>query len=151
MIRKLSNEGVVTQSDLDISAFWCWYEGCPDYGKKDAGNIIFKERYGRNNTALLRCKTCGHCFSESRGTPFFNLNTSMDEVLRTLALLPEKGSIRGVGRATGHDKNAICRWINLAGAHCKEVTDYYLTELHMDRVQVDEIWSYIKKRKERYR
>ena len=75
----------------------------------------------------------------------------MDEVLRTLALLPEKGSIRGVARATGHDKNAICRWVDLAGAHCKEVTDYYLTELHMSRVQVDEIWSYIKKRKERYR
>jgi hypothetical protein len=31
----------------------------------------------------------------------------MAEVLRTLALLPEKGSIRGVARATGHDKNAI--------------------------------------------
>ena len=52
----------------------------------------------------------------------------MDEVLRTLALLPEKGSIRGVARATGHDKNAICRWLDLAGSHCKEVTDYYLTE-----------------------
>jgi hypothetical protein len=70
----------------------------------------------------------------------------MDEVLRTLALLPEKGSIRGVARSTGHDKNAICRWVDLAGSHCSEVTDYYLTELHLDRVQVDEIWSYIKKR-----
>ena len=70
----------------------------------------------------------------------------MDEVLRTLALLPEKGSIRGVARSTGHDKNAICRWVDMAGSHCREVTDYYLTELHLDRVQVDEIWSYIKKR-----
>ncbi len=75
----------------------------------------------------------------------------MDEVLRTLALLLEKGSIRGVARVTCHDKNAICRWVDLAGAHYKEVTDYYLTELYMDRVQVDEIWSYIKKIKERYR
>ena len=50
----------------------------------------------------------------------------MDEVLRTLALLPEKGSIRGVARATGHDKNAICNWVKLAGSHCKEVTEYYL-------------------------
>jgi hypothetical protein len=75
----------------------------------------------------------------------------MDEVLRTLALLPEKGSIRGVARATAHDKNAICRWLDLAGSHCKEVTDYYLTELHLDRVQVDEIWSYIKKREEHHK
>jgi hypothetical protein len=73
----------------------------------------------------------------------------MDEVLRTLALLPEKGSVRGVARSTGHDKNAICRWVDMAGSHCREVTDYYLTELNLDRVQVDEIWSYIKKRNER--
>lgn len=69
-------------------------------------------------------------------------------MLWALALLPEKGSIRGVARATGHDKNAICRWVKLAGSHCKEVTDYYLNELHLDRIQVDEIWSYIKKREE---
>jgi hypothetical protein len=36
----------------------------------------------------------------------------------------------------------------LVGNHCREVTDYYLNDLHMDRVQVDEIWSYIKKREE---
>ena len=139
-------EGVVTQSDLDVLGFWCWHEGCPDYGKKGSGNIILKERYGRNNIALLLCKTCGHCFSENRGTPFFDLNTSMEEVLRTIALLPEKGSIRGLARATGHDKNTICRWLDLVGNHCREVTDYYLNDLNMDRVQVDEIWSYIKKR-----
>jgi len=75
----------------------------------------------------------------------------MEEVLRTLALLPEKCSIRGVARATGHDKNAICRWLDLAGSHCQEVTEYYLNELNLNRVQVDEIWSYIKKREERQR
>jgi hypothetical protein len=73
----------------------------------------------------------------------------MEEVLRTLALLPEKGSIRGVAQATGHDKNAICKWLDLAGSHCREVTEYYLNELHLNRIQVDEIWSYIKKREER--
>jgi hypothetical protein len=44
-----SLEGVATQSDLDLSAFWCWHKGCPDYGKKGVGNIILKERYGKNN------------------------------------------------------------------------------------------------------
>ena len=144
-------KGVAMQSGLDVSEFWCWNNGCPDYGKKCAGNIVFKERYGNNESVLLRCKTCGHCFSENRGTPFFSLNTPKEEVLRTLALLPEKGSIRGVARATGHDKNTICRWVELAGSHCKEINDYYLNELHLNRVQVDEIWSYIKKREERNR
>lgn len=117
-------------TEIDLSKFWCWNKDCPDYGKKERGNIVLKERYGKQDRALLRCKTCNHCFSETRGTAFYHLNTPQDEVLRTLAMLPEKGGIRGTARATGHDKNAICRWINIGGAHCKEVTDYFLHELY---------------------
>ena len=75
---------------------------------------MLKERYGKNNHALLKCKTCKSCFSETKGTIFFELNTPDEEVLRTIAMLPEKGSIRGVARATGHSKDTICRWLEIA-------------------------------------
>jgi hypothetical protein len=39
-------------------------------------------------------------------------------------MLPEKGSIRGVARATGHSKDTVCRWLEIAGTHSKEVTTY---------------------------
>ena len=42
--------------DIDVSKFWCWHEDCPDYRKIGAGNIVFKERYGKRNLALLKCK-----------------------------------------------------------------------------------------------
>jgi transposase-like protein len=138
-------------SARDLSDFWCWHKDCPDYGKKGSRNIVLKEFYGKNNTALLKCRTCGHCFSETRGTPFFGLTTPWEEVVRTLAQIPEKGSIRGVARSSGHDKSTICKWVDLAGKHCEEVTDYFLQDLCLDRVQVDEIWSYIKKAKEYHR
>jgi hypothetical protein len=51
--------------ERDLSKFWCWDETCPDYGKKDAGNIVLKEFREKNNIALLKCRTCGHCFSET--------------------------------------------------------------------------------------
>jgi len=140
-------------SEINLLDYWCSNKDCADYGKKGTGNILLKERYGKQNRALLICKTCKRCFSETRGTVFFGLDTSQEEVLRTLAIVPEKGGIRGTARATGHDKNTISRWLNIAGAHCKEVTDYFLHDLNLTRIQVDEIWSYIKKRKElsRYR
>jgi hypothetical protein len=137
--------------ERDLSQFWCWREDCPDYGKKGIGNIVLKEFYGKNNAALLKCRTCGHCFSETRGTPFFGLTNPWEDVVRTLALIPEKGSIRGVARATHHDKNTVCKWVDLAGKHSEEVSDYFLQDLHLDRVQVDEIWSYIKKAKEHHK
>lgn len=64
-------------------------------------------------------------------------------------MIPEKGSIRGTARATGHDKDAICRWLKIAGEHSKEVTEYFLNDLKLASVQVDEIWSYIKKGEDR--
>jgi transposase-like protein len=96
---------------------------------------------------MLRCRTCGKAYSENHGTPFFQLNTPKDEVLRTLALIPEKGGIRAASRATGHDKNVISHWLDVAGEHCQKVNEYFLQDLSLDQVQIDEIWSYIKKRK----
>ena len=130
----------------DLSKFWCWNEKCSDYGKRVKGNIALHERYGEDKRRLLICKTCGKMFSETRGTIFFGLRTSQDEILRTLAMIPEKGSIRGVARVTKHDKNTVCKWVAIAGKHAKEVNEYFLHGLDLDQVQIDEIWSYIKKK-----
>jgi hypothetical protein len=82
----------------------------------------------------LRCNTCTLCFSETRGTIFFGLEIP-DEEFRTLAMIPEKGSICGTARVTGHDKDTICRWLD-EGAHCQEVTDYFFQELKLGQVQI---------------
>jgi len=62
-------------------------------------------------------------------------------------LIPEKGGIRAAARATDHDKNVISHWVDVAGKHCKKVNEYFLQDLKLDQVQIDEIWSYIKKTK----
>jgi len=64
-------------------------------------------------------------------------------------MIPEKGSIRGVARATGHSKDTICKCVEIARTHSKEVTAYFLRDLDLKRVEVDEIWPYIKKAKKR--
>jgi hypothetical protein len=56
-------------------------------------------------------------------------------------VIPEIGGIRGIARATGHSKNTICRWLEIAGTHPKEVTTYFLRNLNLKRVEVDKIWS----------
>jgi hypothetical protein len=64
-----------------------------------------------------------------------------------VAIIPEKGGIRGLARAIGHSKDTICRWLAIVGTHSKEVTNNFLTNLNLKRVEVDEICSYIKKAK----
>ena len=136
------------ECEIELSNHWCPRKDCKNYGKTGGGNIIIKEKYGKEERYLLKCRTCGHCFSETRGTAFFCLHAPREEVLRVLAMLPEKGSIRGLARATHHSQNTISSWMKVAGEHCREVNDYFLQDLQLERVQVDEIWSYIKKRTE---
>ncbi len=141
----MKDNGWDPNKKFDTAGFCCWNEECPDYGKKDQVNIVPKEQYGKHGMWMLRCRTCEHAYSYNHETSFFNLNTSKDEVLRTLSLILEKGSIRGAASASGHDKNAVIRWTNVAGEHCQKVNEYFLQDLDLDQVQIDEIWSYIKK------
>ena len=131
--------------DVNIDEFFCPNESCQDYGKNGKGNIVLKEHYGKQNTALLRCKTCKKTFSENRGTTFFGLHTPKETILRSMAVLVEKGSIRGTARAMGVDKDSVALWLKRAGEHCKEVSEYLLRDLNLSRVQIDEIWTFIKK------
>ncbi|KKG75751.1 hypothetical protein DU43_13620 [Methanosarcina mazei] len=68
---------------------------CPDFGVKNQGNIAFKEIYGKNNHVLLKCKTCKLCFSETRGTAFFGLDTSQEEVLIPVKVTVPSGTAAG--------------------------------------------------------
>ena len=39
--------GIGITFEIDFSQFFCWNKGCPDYGIKNQGNIVLKERYGK--------------------------------------------------------------------------------------------------------
>ena len=56
-----------------------------------------------SNAKLVDIVLVGH--EERR---FFRLTTPWEEVVRTLVQIPEKGSIRGIARSSGHDKSTIC-------------------------------------------
>jgi len=64
--------------EVNIDEFFCPNEACSDYGKKGKENIVLKEHYGKQNTALLRCKACkktfSHGISASGSTSFAGSN-----------------------------------------------------------------------------
>ncbi|MFX0095388.1 MAG: hypothetical protein ACFFBD_26875 [Candidatus Hodarchaeota archaeon] len=64
----------------------------------------------------------------------------------SLSFDSEKGGIRAVARVTGHSKNSVTKWVRLAGTHARQVNEYFLRDLNLTHVQIDEIWSFIKKK-----
>lgn len=62
---------------------------------------------------------------------------------RILHLLCEGQSIRAVTRLTGASKNTVAKLLADAGRACAEYQDGILRNLNCQRVQLDEIWSFV--------
>ena len=132
---------------IDTSLYFCPYQDCPNYGKVGPENqIIGAGRYGKNQTQLLRCKVCGRTFSERRGTPLFNLKADEETFYRTIACLVEGIGIRATARIMGLDKDTVCRWLDRASQHVEAVSRYLMVNLHFEEVQLDEFWSFVRKK-----
>jgi hypothetical protein len=60
----------------------------------------------------------------------------------------EPHSLRAVERLRQHPHNAILHWIDLAGQHAATVSAALVCNLHITQAQVDELWTFVKKRQE---
>jgi IS1 family transposase len=60
--------------------------------------------------------------------------------------LAEGNSLRGTGRIVGVDKDTICDWLNQAARHCRAVTSYFWHTFHLRECQLDELWSFVRKK-----
>src|SRR3954464_12798419 len=52
-----------------------------------------------------------------------------------------------VARLTGHPPNRVLHWLGLAGQHSAVVGAALIRNLHLTQVQIDELWTFIKKSK----
>ncbi len=131
---------------LDLSQHFCPNSNCTDYGLKGLGNIATSTTFGKNNIQLLRCKTCNKRFSERHDTVFSGLHLDEKTVVEILLCLAEGMSIRGCARVKSVNKDTVQRILERARQHCIKVLNDLLKDLHLTECQLDELWSFIKKR-----
>jgi transposase-like protein len=132
---------------MEISQCFCPNKECEDYAKKGQGNIVCYDIYGKHKTKLLRCRTCKTRFSERRNTVFFGLHLEEAMIERVVRCLAEGNSIRATARIMGIDKDSVYRIFERASDHCHKVLSELLTDLHLEECQLDELWSFVKKRR----
>ena len=130
----------------DLDKFGCPNSRCSMHGLRNRGNIT---THGISGTTgrfrRLRCNACGRTFSENYGTPFYGIKTERERVVQALKMVVERGSMRGAARAMGVDKDTICEWVRKASEHAEAFSEYMLHDLHMTAVELDELWTTVKK------
>jgi transposase-like protein len=126
---------------------YCPNPDCRLFGQVEKRRLERKGYHGSQRIAEYRCQHCGRCFSETTGTFFYRLRTPRAKVLDALAMVAEQGGIRATARATGIDKDTIQQWVERAGQHAAEVSAYLIRQRHLSEAQLDELWTFVKKRR----
>lgn len=125
---------------------FCPDESCSDYGKlqneAEKPNII---KYGKTKAGRQRykCKTCGHTFTETKGTIFYRKRTKEAGIIETLAWIAEGARISSIERVKGHKEDTIIGWIREAAEHADAIEEVLLVEYQLDRGQIDGLWAYV--------
>ena len=132
--------------DVDPKKEFCSNQNCPDRGKKGVGNIV---RYGhdKNDKQRFKCNTCGSVFVETKNTVFYNRRLSEDQIILICKLLVEKNGIRAIERIMEIHRDTISDVVEDLARHAMEVTDFLIRDVGLPKVQVDEMWSFVKKNK----
>ena len=133
----------VIKMELDVSQYSCPNPECADYGKAGAGNIRIHCRKDKR----LRCVSCSGRFSARQGTIFYNLKTDEEKILRALMMIGERCSARGTARALGTNEDTVLGWVKLAAQHADEVSKHLISKLNVTQLQLDELWSFVQKKR----
>lgn len=127
---------------------FCPNEQCKDYGLRRQGNIAVRGKYGKDKSRdLLYCRTCGKRFAATRASALFGLHLSPDIIRRIIHHAAEGVGVRATARLLEMDKDTVNRVILRAGEHCAAVLSGLLTSLELTEAQLDELWTFVKKRK----
>src|SRR3989338_2374836 len=128
---------------LDVG---CPNSSCRCFNKIGLKNII---RFGiqANGTQRYRCVECGRTFGRTLNTPFFRKHLSKKDIVEICKLLAEKNGFRSIARIRGHHLDTVRAIADAIAKHCKKFNEYFINELKLTPVEVDEMWSLVKKKK----
>jgi transposase-like protein len=132
----------------DLERFFCPNEQCKDYGLRGQGNVAVRGKYGKDKTRdLLYCRTCGKRFAATQASALFGLHLPPQTIRQIIHHAAEGVGVRATARLLGMDKDTVNRVILRAGEHCERVLSSLLVSLNLTEAQLDELWTFVKKRK----
>ncbi|MFN0200556.1 MAG: hypothetical protein ACKVTZ_03505 [Bacteroidia bacterium] len=131
--------------ELFKSQQYCDNENCSHYGQVGAGNL----RTHSTKSGQVKCNKCeSKPFSVRKGTMFFDLRTPIDKIIMVLSLLSSGMGVNALCREQDVTADSLRSWIILAATHVDAFSAYMQQNMHLEQVQIDEFWSFIRKKRE---
>lgn len=126
----------------------CPNEDCGMYGITGKGNIVGNGRYQTKSGPVRKyiCKSCGRVFCDRTNTAFFDLRTKDEKILIALKMVIKGMSLRSIAEILDVKLDTVRGWLAKAAEHSDEVNKVLLKDLKISKVELDELWTFVKKK-----
>ena len=142
--------GYLCRMEIDFDQLkalqYCDNDQCTHYNQIGVGNICILSR--KNNQVY--CNACKNRWVLTKDTFFYDLRTQKARIISVLKDLSEGKSQRAVQRTFGVNLTTQKRWLLLAAKHMTQISDHIEADMPLTRVQIDEFWSFILKKRDYY-
>ena len=120
---------------------FCPNPDCASRGWVGWGNLRANGHPNGGHWRQLLCLVCHGYFLETLGTIFHGKCVSDDLIVRVIACLAEGLGIRGTARVFEVDPNTVLQWLVEAADQLRAFSTYFLHDLHLHQVQLDELYA----------
>src|SRR3989442_9299814 len=126
---------------VDTSQHFCPYPDCAYQGWVGLGNLCANGHPSGAPWRQLHCSSCKGYFLETHGTIFHGKRVSVDLIVHVIGCLAEGLGIRGTARGFEVDPNTVLGWFVEAADQLQAFSCYFLHDLHLTQVQLDELYA----------
>jgi IS1 family transposase/transposase-like protein len=126
---------------VDTSGHFCPHPACRYHGWVRRGNIRANGHPSGQPWRQLQCMACRTYFLETHGTPLHGKHVPAERLVWAVGALAEGLGIRAVARVFEMDPNTVLQWLVEAADHTAALSRYFLHDLHVSQIQLDELFA----------
>src|SRR5712691_648382 len=126
---------------VETSRHFCPYPDCAYQGWVGLGNLCANGHPSGATWRQLHCSSCKGYFLETHGTPLHGKRVPVDVLVWAVGALAEGLGIRAVARVFEVDPNTVLQWLVEVADHAAVFTQYFLHDVRVTQVQLDELFA----------
>src|SRR5262249_48913125 len=129
---------------VDTSMHFCPHGHCDYQGWRGLGNLRANGHPSGGPWRQFHCTACQGYFLETHGTLFHGKQAAVELIVRVLACLAEGLGIRATARVFEVAPNTVLQWLAEAAGHLRAFSAYFLCDLHLEQLQLDELYAVLR-------
>src|SRR5881275_3335448 len=126
---------------VDTSPHFCPHPDCAYQGRVGLGNLRANGHPSGGPWRQLYCTACDSSFQETHGTPLQGKRVAPEKLVWAVGALAEGLGIRAVARVFEVDPNTVLAWLVEVAEHAAAFTQYFLHDVRVTQVQLDELFA----------